>query len=505
MTKGAFKVSELNNYIKKIISMDYILRDISLIGEVTNLKKHSNGNYYFSLKDEFSRINAIIYSEEKPDFELFDGAKVLAKGAVTYYERDGQFTFYVKEISLDGKGSLYLQFLELKKKLESEGLFLKKYKKEIPKFPNSIGLITSTSGAAIKDVVNILRNRNRYVDVYVYQSLMQGIGASENIISGIEYFNEEKAVDTIIIARGGGSYEDLFVFNDESLARSIFKSEIPIISAVGHEIDFTIADFVADLRAATPTNAAELVTISEDEIINDLNYKKSYLDNLIYRKLNDEKLKILNIYKSISLKNQSYKLNDLTRDLLIKEKALNISIKEILSFNKNRILRNKLFLNNFNLLKKDSLKVYSYKLVKINSNLTYKINSEKSRLDYLVRLLNYNISKKIEDNRKSLFEKENKIKNYNLIGKISNEKGKLNYSYMKIKNSVNLTKERQNLEINYLKLKSAFDKINKIDILDTNGEDIKSINNLNIGDKISLRFKDGKVDSIIENIEVRSD
>lgn len=460
MSKGAFKVSELNNYIKKIISMDYILRDISLIGEVTNLKKHSNGNYYFSLKDESSRINAIIYSDEKPDFELFDGAKVLAKGAVTYYERDGQFTFYVKEISLDGKGSLYLQFLDLKKKLEAEGLFLNKYKKEIPKFPNTIGLITSTSGAAIKDVINILKNRNRYVDVLVYPSLMQGIGASENIISGIEYFNGANNVDTIIIARGGGSYEDLFVFNDEALARSIFNSEIPIISAVGHEVDFTIADFVADLRAATPTNAAELVTISEDEITSDLNYKKTYLDNLIHRKINDEKLRILNIYRSISLKNQSYKINDLTRDLLNKEKALNISVQKIISNNKGKLYRNKLFLNNFKLSQGNELKNYLYRLNKINSNLNYKINYEKR---------------------------------------------KLNYYYLKLINSVNLSKERQNLEINYLKLKSAFDKINKIDILNANGKNIKSISNLNLGDRISLRFKDGKVDSIIENIEARSD
>ncbi|MBU5669181.1 exodeoxyribonuclease VII large subunit [Peptoniphilus sp. MSJ-1] len=460
MSKGAFKVSELNNYIKKIISMDYILRDISLIGEVTNLKKHSNGNYYFSLKDEFSRINAIIYSDEKPDFELFDGAKVLAKGAVTYYERDGQFTFYVKEISLDGKGSLYLQFLDLKKKLEAEGLFLNKYKKEIPKFPNTIGLITSTSGAAIKDVINILKNRNRYVDVLVYPSLMQGIGASENIISGIEYFNSANNVETIIIARGGGSYEDLFVFNDEAVARSIFNSKIPIISAVGHEIDFTIADFVADLRAATPTNAAELVTISEDEIISDLNYKKTYLDNLIHRKINDEKLKILNIYRSISLKNQSYKINDLTRDLLNKEKALNISLQKIISNNKGKLYRNKLFLNNFKLSQGNELKNYLYRLNKINSNLNYKINYEKR---------------------------------------------KLNYYYLKLMNSVNLSKERQNLEINYLKLKSAFDKINKIDILNADGKNIKSIRNLNLGDRISLRFKDGKVDSIIENIEARSD
>lgn len=460
MSKGAFKVSELNNYIKKIISMDYILRDISLIGEVTNLKKHSNGNYYFSLKDEFSRINAIIYSDEKPDFELFDGAKVLAKGAVTYYERDGQFTFYVKEISLDGKGSLYLQFLDLKKKLEAEGLFLNKYKKEIPKFPNTIGLITSTSGAAIKDVINILKNRNRYVDVLVYPSLMQGIGASENIISGIEYFNSANNVDTIIIARGGGSYEDLFVFNDEALARSIFNSEIPIISAVGHEVDFTIADFVADLRAATPTNAAELVTISEDEITSDLNYKKTYLDNLIHRKINDEKLRILNIYRSISLKSQSYKINDLTRDLLNKEKALNISVQKIISNNKGKLYRNKLFLNNFKLSQGNELKNYLYRLNKINSNINYKINYEKR---------------------------------------------KLNYYYLKLINSVNLSKERQNLEINYLKLKASFDKINKIDILNADGKNIKSISNLNLGDRISLRFKDGKVDSIIENIEARSD
>jgi len=501
LSKGAFKVTELNNYIKKVIAMDYILRDISLIGEVTNLKKHSNGNYYFSLKDEHSRINAIIYSEENPGFDIFDGAKVLAKGAVTFYERDGQFTFYVKEISLDGRGNLYLQFLDLKKKLEAEGLFSNKYKKPISKFPERIGLITSTSGAAIKDVINILKKRNRYVDVLVYPSLMQGILASENIIRAIEYFNNEKSVETIIIARGGGSYEDLFVFNDENLARKIFSSDIPIISAVGHEIDFTIADFVADLRAATPTNAAELVTVSELEIINDLKNKKNYLDNYILRRINNEKLRLLNVYKKISSRNQSYRINALTRDLLNKEKALNISIKDTISFNKNKILRCGLFLNNFKLSQNYNIKRTSYKLIKINSNLNYKISRDKSRIDYLYSLLKYKINLKINENNNKLIEINNRIKGINLINTIKEENRRLKFNSAKLNNVVNLSENRQNLEMNYLKLKSAFESINKIDIFDNTGDNIKSVKNLKIGEKIFLRFKDGKVQSKIENIE----
>ena len=284
MKSNAFNVSELNNYIKKLVSMDYILRDISITGEVTNLNIHSNGNIYFSLKDNFSRIDAMI-SAKDVNVKLFDGASIMAKGTVTYYDRSGRIFLYVSEIELDGKGNLYQKFLDLKDELEREGLFDLSHKKKIKKFPGSIGLITSTSGAAIKDVINLFRKRNRICDIYVFPSFVQGNMASENLIKGIKYFNESQNVDTIIIARGGGSFEDLFVFNDESLAREIFNSNIPIISAVGHEIDYTICDFVSDLRAATPTNAAELATTSEDEIFGELLNKKNSLNNLIERKV----------------------------------------------------------------------------------------------------------------------------------------------------------------------------------------------------------------------------
>ncbi len=310
MAKAAFNVSELNNYIKKLISMDYILRDINITGEVTNLNIHNNGNIYFSLKDSFARIDAMA-SQNDVNIKLFDGAKVLAKGTVTYYERSGRILLYVSEIELDGRGNLYQKYLDLKEKLSKEGLFDASHKKKIKKYPSSIGLITSTSGAAIKDVVNLFRKRNRTCDIYVFPSLVQGDSASESLINGIKYFNEIEKVDTIIIARGGGSFEDLFVFNDESLAREIFASKIPIISAVGHEVDYTICDFVADLRAATPTNAAELVTISEDEIIELLSKKKAELSSLMERRLNYNHLKLLSLYKNISLKNQK-KLCDMS-------------------------------------------------------------------------------------------------------------------------------------------------------------------------------------------------
>lgn len=482
MAKAAFNVSELNSYIKKLISMDYILRDINITGEVTNLNVHSNGNIYFSLKDKYARIDAMA-SRDDVNIQLFDGAKVMAKGTVTYYDRSGRIFLYVSEIELDGRGNLYQKYLELKEKLSKEGLFDPSYKKKIKRYPSSIGLITSTSGAAIKDVINLFRKRNKSSDIYVFPSLVQGETASENLIRGIKYFNEKEKVDTIIIARGGGSFEDLFVFNDEKLAREIFASNIPIISAVGHEVDFTICDFVADLRAATPTNAAELSTISEDELKDYLLKKKVELNNLIEKRLNLSHFKLLSIYKNISLKNQFYKINSMTRDLLYRETLLNNSMKKILQGHSYELQNKKFYLQNFKLNKSKEIENYSYRLKNISVKLSSKISKNRENLNFNRKLLSYYFKTKINDEFKKFKAYEKFILDYDLDNRLKNERDRLKY-------------------LN-IRLKSAFDKINKIEILTEDGQELKAAKDARIGEIISLKFKDGNIKSKVQNVEMR--
>lgn len=482
MAKAAFNVSELNSYIKKLISMDYILRDINITGEVTNLNVHSNGNIYFSLKDKYARIDAMA-SRDDVNIQLFDGAKVLAKGTVTYYDRSGRIFLYVSEIELDGRGNLYQKYLELKEKLSKEGLFDPSHKKKIKRYPSSIGLITSTSGAAIKDVINLFRKRNKSSDIYVFPSLVQGESASENLIRGIKYFNEKEKVDTIIIARGGGSFEDLFVFNDENLAREIFASNIPIISAVGHEVDFTICDFVADLRAATPTNAAELSTISEDELKDYLLKKKVELNNLIEKRLNLSHFKLLSIYKNISLKNQFYKINSMTRDLLYRETLLNNSMKKILQGHSYELQNKKFYLQNFKLNKSKEIENYSYRLKNISVKLSSKISKNRENLNFNRKLLSYYFKTKINDEFKKFKAYEKFILDYDLDDRLKNERDRLKY-------------------LN-IRLKSAFDKINKIEILTEDGQELKAAKDARLGEIISLKFKDGNIKSKVQNVEMR--
>lgn len=482
MAKAAFNVSELNSYIKKLISMDYILRDINITGEVTNLNVHSNGNIYFSLKDKYARIDAMA-SRDDVNIQLFDGAKVMAKGTVTYYDRSGRIFLYVSEIELDGRGNLYQKYLELKEKLSKEGLFDPSHKKKIKRYPSSIGLITSTSGAAIKDVINLFRKRNKSSDIYVFPSLVQGESASENLIRGIKYFNEKEKVDTIIIARGGGSFEDLFVFNDENLAREIFESKIPIISAVGHEVDFTICDFVADLRAATPTNAAELSTISEDELKDYLLKKKVELNNLIEKRLNLSHFKLLSIYKNISLKNQFYKINSMTRDLLYRETLLNNSMKKILQGHSYELQNKKFYLQNFKLNKSKEIENYSYRLKNISVKLSSKISKNRENLNFNRKLLSYYFKTKINDEFKKFKAYEKFILDYDLDNRLKSERDRLKY-------------------LN-IRLKSAFDKINKIEILTEDGQELKAAKDARLGEIISLKFKDGNIKSKVQNVEMR--
>lgn len=482
MAKSAFNVSELNNYIKKLISMDYILRDIKVTGEITNLNYHKNGNIYFSLKDKFARIDAMA-SQEDIKINIFDGAKVMAKGTVTYYDRSGRVFLYISQLELDGKGNLYQEYLDLKEKLSKEGLFDHGHKKRLKKYPSRIGLITSTSGAAIEDVINIFRQRNKTCDVLIYPSLVQGAHAAESLISGVKCFNEEEPVDTIIIARGGGSFEDLFVFNDEGLAREIFVSKIPVISAVGHEVDYTICDFVADMRAATPTNAAELVTISEDQIFSELEKKKSQLKNLMDRRLDFNRLRLLNLYKNISIKNQVYKINERTRDLLRAHALLNSSIKKIIEDHEYDLQEKKFYLGNFKLKKSKNLENYSYRLKNISININSRINKDQEGLNFDKKLLNYYFKTYVNENHSKFKTFEKFLASYDLGTRLKNEKNRLNLLKMG--------------------LDSAFEKINKVEILTEDGKSLKSAREVMRGDLISLKFKDGQVESKVQKVEVR--
>ena len=250
-------VKELNLYIKDLVDRDGFLNNVYVKGEISNLKKHYTGHWYFTLKDKDSLIKCVCFKSYTPNvkFDPEDGMQVVVLGTCAVYERDGIYQIYVKGMEQEGLGDLYQKFEELKEKLSKLGMFDEEHKKGIPMLPKSIGVVTSKTGSVIRDIINVTTRRFPSVNIKLYPAAVQGAGAAETICEGIDYFNKEKNVDVIIIARGGGSLEDLWPFNEEITAHAIYNSEIPIISAVGHETDFTIADFVADLRAPTPSAA----------------------------------------------------------------------------------------------------------------------------------------------------------------------------------------------------------------------------------------------------------
>lgn len=293
-----YSVSNVNKYIKMMFDKDPFLNNVAIKGEITNFKAHYTGHLYFTLKDNASTIKCVMFKgyASLNKFNPKDGDSVIITGTVSSFERDGVYQVYVKSISLDGQGDLYLKFEELKSKLKKEGLFDPEYKKQIPFLPKRVGVITSKTGAVIRDIINVSTRRFNNVNLLVYPAAVQGVNTAETVIKGVETFNNmENKVDVIIIARGGGSFEDLFGFNDENLARAIFKSKIPIVSAVGHETDFTICDFVSDLRAPTPSAAAELVYPSKLELVASINNLKVRLNRAVEVALDRRKQFVKNI------------------------------------------------------------------------------------------------------------------------------------------------------------------------------------------------------------------
>lgn len=334
MEEKVFNVSQVNKYVKMLIDSDAFLSNINITGEITNFKAHYTGHFYFTLKDENSSIKCVMFKSaaQLVKFKPEDGMKVVISGQINVFERDGVYQIYCRTMKQAGLGELYIAYEKLKKKLQDEGLFDEIFKKKIPFLPDRVGVITSKTGAVIKDIINVSTRRYNDIDLLIYPAAVQGVNVAKTVISGIKTFNKLNNVDVIIIARGGGSFEDLFGFNDENLAREIFNSKIPIVSAVGHETDFTICDFVSDLRAPTPSAAAELVYPKKSDILTKIstdrnrnilamngyiNRKKEYLKRIKASKLEKIPYDIINKYRM-----------QIDKDIMISKNAIDMKIEK---------------------------------------------------------------------------------------------------------------------------------------------------------------------------------
>ncbi|WP_077618743.1 exodeoxyribonuclease VII large subunit [Bacillus sinesaloumensis] len=329
-------VTALTKYIKRKFDADPHLQDIWLKGEISNFKAHSRGHMYFTIKDEQARIQSVMFAGYNRDLKFTpeNGMKVLLRGEVTVFESNGNYQLYVKEMQPDGIGNLYLAYEEMKKRLETEGLFSERYKKPIPKIPNYIGIVTSPTGAAIRDIITTIRRRYPIAKVIVFPALVQGVNAGPSVVDAIKKANEFGNIDVLIVGRGGGSIEELWAFNEEIVARAIFESKVPIISAVGHETDITIADFVADLRAPTPTGAAELAVPHMAELSERLLVRHTRLLRAMKEKLVSDSKRLDTLKKSYAFRfprnlyDQKQQQLDRMVDRLEREGALTLARKQ---------------------------------------------------------------------------------------------------------------------------------------------------------------------------------
>ena len=390
-------VTDINNYIKNIVDGDFFLSNVTLKGEISNLKFHTRGHLYFSLKDENSKINAVMFNYKNLGLNFIpkDGMNVIVKGKVSVFTTGGSYQITVSNMKEDGIGNLYILFEELKRRLEREGLFSPEHKKKLPRIPKKVGVITASTGAAVKDIISTINRRFPLTEIILFPTLVQGIGAKENIVKMINEANESD-VDVIILGRGGGSIEDLWAFNEEIVARAIYNSNKPIVSAVGHEIDFTISDFVSDMRAPTPTGAAELVVPSKVEIQSYLNDYKGRIISVINKKIKSytdtfSKLKSTYILKNpISmyeideqkLDNMLEKLGSIMTYKLEREKSELNNLSKMISPNMlNRLDKEKIKLENIetklNLLNPENILKKGYSLTLVEGKIVKSINSVK--------------------------------------------------------------------------------------------------------------------------------
>ena len=340
MEYNPITVTDLNRYIKEKVDGDEYLNNVLVKGEISNFKHHYTGHMYFTLKDENSLIKCIMFKTYTANLKFVpkDGMKVMLLGTVSVFERDGVYQIYCKAMQEDGMGSLYTAYEELKAKLEKEGLFDKKYKKEIPKMPKCIGVLTSNTGSVIRDIINVSTRRNPNCYIKLLPVPVQGKGAGDKIAEAIEIMNKNKLADVIIIARGGGSLEDLWPFNEEVVARAIFKSELPIISAVGHETDFTIADFVADLRAPTPSAAAELAVPNISDILIELEKYQNRYKIALKKKIEVMRLRYEKCIGTRVFKEPLQKINERYVNIDMQVKQMQNSINNILGENKTKMV-----------------------------------------------------------------------------------------------------------------------------------------------------------------------
>lgn len=390
-------VTDINNYIKNIVDGDFFLSNVTLKGEISNLKFHTRGHLYFSLKDENSKINAVMFNYKNLGLNFIpkDGMNVIVKGKVSVFTTGGSYQITVSNMKEDGIGNLYILFEELKRRLQREGLFSPEHKKKLPRIPKKVGVITASTGAAVKDIISTINRRFPLTEIILFPTLVQGVGAKENIVKMINEANESD-VDVIILGRGGGSIEDLWAFNEEIVARAIYNSTKPIVSAVGHEIDFTISDFASDMRAPTPTGAAELVVPSKVEIQSYLNDYKGRIISVINKKIKSytdtfSKLKSTYILKNpISmyeideqkLDNMLEKLGSIMTYKLEREKSELNNLSKMISPNMlNRLDKEKIKLENIetklNLLNPENILKKGYSLTLVEGKIVKSINSVK--------------------------------------------------------------------------------------------------------------------------------
>ena len=321
---GAYSVTQVNSYIKNMFAQDFLLRRLSVKGEVSNCKYHSSGHIYFTLKDKSGTLAAVMFASQRRGlgFRLEEGQQVVVKGTVDVYERDGKYQLYAQEIELAGRGDLYIKFEKLLRELEEMGMFDARYKRPIPRYAKTVGIVTAPTGAAVRDIINISKRRNPYVQLVLYPALVQGEGAKDSIVNGIRTL-DAMGLDVLIVGRGGGSIEDLWAFNEEEVARAIFACSTPVISAVGHETDVTVSDYVADLRAPTPSAAAELAVFDYGQFLADLEARKRKLDREMGFFLDSVKGRLKQDALKIRLYHPQHLINEKKQRLADMEDALN--------------------------------------------------------------------------------------------------------------------------------------------------------------------------------------
>ena len=338
MTRNVYTVGQVNAYIKNMFTQDYMLNRIYVKGEVSNCKYHTSGHIYFSLKDESGTIACVMFAGQRGglSFRICDGQQIVVFGQVNVYERGGSYQLYAREIRLDGEGVLYERFQALKRELEEMGMFAPEYKRPIPAYARRIGIVTAPTGAAVRDIMNISRRRNPYVQLILYPALVQGAGAKESIVQGIRLLDQQN-VDVIIVGRGGGSIEDLWAFNEEEVARAIFYCKTPIISAVGHETDTTIADYVADLRAPTPSAAAELAVYDYWQVQEYLDTGRRKLLTNLHAKLEIARLRTEKYETKLKYMHPEYKLQNYRQRLAEVEEKMHVLMNRKIEQNRHKL------------------------------------------------------------------------------------------------------------------------------------------------------------------------